>query len=100
METIKAWYMGTYTTDSEGKEINDEFTFDDLKEFLNYEYKFFDIYEFIGVPDSIIRERIMAEAAKRFNMTYEEVYDHSWRNPDELKNSKMYYYLGSIIPRN
>ena len=85
---IKEWYMETYPTDELGREITDEFTFDDLKEFLDYEHKLLDIYDLIGVADSLVRERIMVQVTKLYNMTYDEVYDKAWKNPDEMRVEK------------
>lgn len=68
---IKEFYLNEYPTDELGLELNEKATFDGLLNTLLYER---DVYEYIGVGDSLVRERLFEQAAKRLNKPYEYVY--------------------------
>jgi tRNA nucleotidyltransferase/poly(A) polymerase len=69
---IKQWYKEAFPTDDLGDWLNDGITFQGLFVALD-SYK--DIYEYIGVGDSVVRERIFSELAKRIDAPYSYVYE-------------------------
>lgn len=76
---VKDWYIDKYPSDELGNEINDRLTFGDVYAALE---RFDDIYEVIGVNDSIVRERIFSELAKRMNVDYDKIY-YMWLDSDD-----------------
>lgn len=72
MDSIKDYYTATFPTDELGAEIKVTATFDGLFDELNWRR---DIYAYIGVADSLIRERVFEELARREGFTYDEVYN-------------------------
>lgn len=70
---IRTWYMERYPDDDFGQELNRQLTFEGLMAMLSNGLGDY-VYEAIGVGDSIIRERIFAELATRYDIDYEVVY--------------------------
>lgn len=71
-ELVKEWYMVNYPDDELGAEIREEITWYDIFDTLD---AYQDIYDTIGVNDSIIRERIFEELARRMNVDYDYIYN-------------------------
>ena len=69
---VKYWYTQTYPDDSLGKNINEDLTFEQLKEAVFHNI---DVYDTIGVGDSLIRERCFESLADRMGISYGELYD-------------------------
>lgn len=79
-EKVKDWYVAEYPTDDMGADIDPEISFMDVFHALDtYE----DFYDTIGVGDSIIRERIFTELAKRMGVDYDYIYDQWLRAADK-----------------
>lgn len=76
---VKDWYIDRYPSDELGDEINARLTFGDVYAALE---RFDDIYEVIGVNDSVVRERIFSELAKRMNVDYDKIY-YMWLDSDD-----------------
>ncbi len=76
---VKDWYIDKYPSDELGNEINDRLTFGDVYAALE---RFDDIYEVIGVNDSIVRERIFTELARRMKVDYDKIY-YMWIDSDD-----------------
>ena len=68
---IKGWYMRNYPTDGLGNEIDSRVTFKDLYDRMEDGE---DVYEVIGVGDSVVRERLFDELAKRRHVSYDTIY--------------------------
>ena len=68
--TIHDWYVKKYPKDALGEKINKKLTFDLLYDYLKK--KKFD-YEWV-VNDSIIRERVFSELARRKDVDYDHIY--------------------------
>jgi hypothetical protein len=71
-DNIKQWYVLNYASDELGHELDDTLTFQGLWNGLE---KGIDIYELLGVGDSIIREYVFDELAKRKGVDYDTVYN-------------------------
>ena len=71
-QKIKTWYSLKYPDDKLVKEMDGELTFENL---WNGMENGKDVYEMLGVCDSLIRERVFSELAKRMNTEYETVYN-------------------------
>lgn len=71
--SIRTWYMQRYPDDDFGQEINRQLSFEGFMVALSNGLGDY-AYELIGVPDSIVRERIFAELASRYQIDYEVVY--------------------------
>ena len=71
-KSIKRWYRRAYPADRLGKSIDESMTF--AKLFLGMVHGA-EVYELIGVGDSLIRERVFAEIAKRMGCDYDVVYN-------------------------
>lgn len=70
---IKDWYTKEYPTDELGQQMNHVITFEELYKGLPA------IYELIGVPDSLVRERVFNKLAQIMKVSYEDIYD-KWLN--------------------
>ena len=69
---VKKWYCQKYPMDELGESINEDVTFADvLLRIAQGESAYF----VIGVWDSIVRERIFAEVAKRMDCDYRVIYN-------------------------
>lgn len=73
IENIKTWYKSEFTTDELGEEINPTATFEELKNNLP------NVYDYLDVTDSIVRERVFYELAKRMSVDYGVIYT-KWLN--------------------
>lgn len=73
MENIKNWYKSEFITDELSEEINPTATFEELKNNLP------NVYDYLDVVDSIVRERVFSELAKRMNVDYDVIYN-KWLN--------------------
>lgn len=71
-QKIKTWHSIKYPDDELAKEMDDEITFRNLWEGMNAGE---DVYEMLGVYDSLIREHVFSELAKRMNTKYETIYN-------------------------
>lgn len=70
-DKVKDYYINMFPDDELGAEINPELTFDQVYTALeNGE----EIYDVLGVGDSIVRERVFAELARRRNVDYDVIY--------------------------
>ena len=78
-DLVKDWYIDKYPTDELGNEITDGLTFDDVYSALSNKE---DIYDVLGVGDSLVRERVFSELAKRMNVEYDEIY-YLWLDSDD-----------------
>jgi len=76
---IKNWYMKNYRTDTLGKNLDADSTFEDVWTALNNGT---DVYSVFGVGDSLIRERIFTELAKIYNVDYDYIYQ-KWLDSDD-----------------
>jgi hypothetical protein len=74
--TIKEFYIDNYPTDELGIELNEKATFAGLVTQL---FGDMDVYDYIGVSDSLVRERLFSELAKKLNTSYDYVYN-LWLN--------------------
>lgn len=68
---IKGWYMRTYPADGLGNELDGNVTF---KEMFDRMAAGEDVYKVIGVGDSVVRERLFDELAKRRGVSYDTIY--------------------------
>jgi len=75
---MREFYLDNYPTDELGVEIKEGTNFYGLFDCL---WSGRDIYDYIGVGDSLVRQRLFEELAKRLQRPYDEVYS-LW-----LKNS-------------
>ena len=82
MLEIKEWYGETYNSDELKCYVNDDVTFQDLKEVISQGG---DVYGLIGVGDSLIRERLFYGLAAHENVEIGEIYD-LWERGIMLKN--------------
>lgn len=73
---IRDWYIKNHGDDEMGKLINPNVGFMDCWDMMKNGG---DIYAIIGVGDSLIRERIFGELAKRLGVDYDVVYKQ-WLN--------------------
>lgn len=71
-QKIKTWHSLKYPDDELAKEMDGEITFEDLWDGMNAGE---DVYEMLGVYDSLIREHVFSELAKRMNTKYETIYN-------------------------
>ena len=69
---IKQWYMSKHANDKLGHELDDTLTFQGLWDGLKNGV---DVYELLGVGDSIIREFVFGELAKRKGVNYDTIYN-------------------------
>lgn len=69
---IKTWYCAKYPSDDLGQRINPKATFDGAYSAI---FNGRDFYDYIEVGDSVVRERVFTEIAKRRNLPYKYVYD-------------------------
>jgi len=70
-QNIREWYKLQFPTDECGDEINPSATFEGI---IN---KLSEIYEYLGVPDSIVRERVFEKVAEIRGISYDEIY-YTW----------------------
>lgn len=85
-DNVRDWYMATFPTDDLGGDIYPDFTFSKaMLQLVNHPGE--DFYDYIGVGDSLIRERIFAEAADILGCDYDVIYN-AWLHGDDgsLKN--------------
>jgi hypothetical protein len=68
---MKEFYLQAYPTDELGLEIRDEANFMGL---LNALLRDENVYKYIGIGDSLVRERLFEELAKRLQRPYDEVH--------------------------
>lgn len=71
-QRIKTWHSLKYPNDELAKEMDNEITFKNLWDGMKAGE---DVYEMLGVYDSLIREHVFSELAKRMNTKYEEIYN-------------------------
>lgn len=71
-QEIKTWHSLEYPNDELAKEMDGEITFKNLWDGMNAGE---DVYEMLGVYDSLIREHVFSELAKRMNTKYETIYN-------------------------
>lgn len=71
-QKIKTWHSLRYPNDELAKEMDGEITFKNLWDGMNAGE---DVYEMLGVYDSLIREHVFSELAKRMNTKYETIYN-------------------------
>lgn len=83
---IKDWYITTYPTDKEGKEINDKITF---KGFWAYLSQGYDVYDVLEVADSLIRERVFGKLSEIYAVDYDVVYNMWLRSEKYDKGGQM-----------
>lgn len=76
---IKKWYQSEFPSDELGEEISNKATFKDLEKDITK------VYDIIEVSDSVIRERIFEELAKRMGVDYSVVYNKWLGNEKDLK---------------
>lgn len=69
---VKQWYVSKHASDELGRELDDTLTFQRLWDGLN---KGVDVYELLGVGDSIVREFVFDELAKRKGVDYDVIYN-------------------------
>lgn len=69
--SIREWYIYEFPEDDLGEEIDEFITFKDAYRYMKLGK---DIYDLLGVDDSIIRERVFSELAKRENVSYDDIY--------------------------
>lgn len=72
-QNIKNWYKANYPNDDLGDEINSSASFKTIMGNLK------NIYEYIGVYDTLVRERVLQETAKRQEKDYSYIYN-KWIN--------------------
>ena len=70
-DDISEWYVLAYADDELGDRVN-RATFVDVLSALEFGE---DVYNVIGVGDSVIRERIFEELAKRLGVNYNDIYN-------------------------
>lgn len=68
---VDDWYLQTFPDDKLGVDIAHVKFSEVYQRMLNKE----DIYEILDIVDSVIRERIFLELARRLNKDYDYVYD-------------------------
>jgi hypothetical protein len=83
---IKDYYIKTYPTDKEGKEINDKITF---KRFWAYLSQGYNVYEVLEVADSLIRERVFEKLSEIYAVDYDVVYNMWLRSDKYDKGGQM-----------
>lgn len=71
--SIKDFYKSTFPQDTLGNDISEQAMFSNL------ENNIANVYEYIGVGDSMVRERVFAELAKRKGVEYRVIYNQ-WLN--------------------
>ena len=71
-DNVKQWYVLNHASDELGRELDGTLTFQGLWDGLN---KGADVYELLGVGDSIIREFVFGELAKRKGVDYDVIYN-------------------------
>lgn len=76
MDKVKNWYLLNHANDGLGGKIDDRLTFEQLWKGIN---RGVDVYRLLGVCDSIIREFVFDELAKRKGVDYSVVYN-AWLN--------------------
>jgi hypothetical protein len=82
---IRDWYIKTYPTDEEGKEIDDKITF---KAFYGYLWQGYDVYDVLEVNDSLIRERVFEKLSEILGVDYDVVYK-KWLQSGEYDKGGM-----------
>lgn len=71
-DNIKQWYVLNHASDKLGHELDDTLTFQGLWDGLE---KGVDVYDLLGVGDSVIREFVFDELAKRKGVDYDAIYN-------------------------
>ena len=69
---IKSYYMGKYSSDDLGKDIDANITFEDLFKCLDARQC---IYTLINVDDSLVRERLFEALAIVMVCSYDYIYN-------------------------
>lgn len=87
--SVKDWYCKSYSNDELGEEIPEALTFERFYQGMEAKQ---DVYEMLGgAGDSVVRERIFTELAKRKGVDYDVIYD-LWLNEEprsiEIGNGK------------
>lgn len=77
-DPIKPWYAKKFPTDDMVDDIFEKVTFNDVYNDLP------NVYEITGAGDSLVRERIFNEIAKRTKQKYAVIYE-KWLNDDETE---------------
>ena len=83
---IRDWYIKTYPTDEEGKEIDDKITF---KAFYGYLWQGYDVYDVLEVNDSLIRERVFEKLSEILGVDYDVVYKKWLQSVEYSKGGMM-----------
>ena len=83
---IKDWYIKTYPTDKEGKEINDKITF---KGFWAYLSQGYNVYDVLQVADSLVRERVFGKLSEIYAVDYDVIYNMWLRSDKYAKGGEM-----------
>lgn len=72
---IKPWYCAKYPTDGMGQDINPKATFKGAMDVLKHTDTTSDFYDYVDAHDSVVRERIFDELARRNKVPYDTIYD-------------------------
>lgn len=80
-EKVAVWYKKACPDDPCGKKINYHLNFADLAIGLDLTI---DPYDMLEVGDSVVREKVFTELAKRLGCKYNDVYD-KWLTPKFVK---------------
>ena len=84
-ETLKAFYVREYPDDDLGEFLDDKNTFEDLRVALITGR---DVYDLMGeADDSVIRERLFSELAKRLGVKYSLIYNMWVGTPKSIRYS-------------
>lgn len=84
-ETLKAFYVREYPDDDFGEFLDDKTTFDDLRVALIAGR---DVYDLMGeADDSVVRERLFSELAKRLGVKYSLIYNMWVGAPKSIRYS-------------
>lgn len=86
-DSVMQWYVDSFQDDELGKEIPKDTTFQDIVDALNNHR---DVYDLLGnAADSIIRERIFNEIAKRLNVDYDDIYNKWLEEAVEIRKKSL-----------
>ena len=77
---VKSWYRDAFPSDEVGADIPDKLTFSDALAALDTG----NFYRVIRpADDSVVRERVFAELARRMGISYDRIYDKWIKGVDE-----------------
>lgn len=93
-ENVRDWYRATFPGDDLGERINPDLTFEDLTEAVSLGDGFYDV---VVVGDSVVRERLFDEIARRESVAYEQVYD-AWINMRSINAESLQPIRAVLIP--